>query len=175
MHLTTSIPSCFLRPWVTGDKINLVRFANDRRIWRNLTHMFPSPYTEEDADHWLQIVNEFDPDTHFAIEVNGLAIGGIGAAPLEGIFSGTSEFGYWLGAPYWGKGIATAAAQAMVAHAFSNLACERLEAAVFEWNPASMRVLEKAGFSLEGVLKRSAFKDGQLINRHMYAITKPDA
>jgi ribosomal-protein-alanine N-acetyltransferase len=175
MQLTTSIPTCVLRPWNTGDKANLLRFANNRKIWRNLTHMFPSPYTEEDADHWLQIVTEFAPHTHFAIEVDGVAVGGIGAAPLEGIFASTSEFGYWLGEPYWGKGIVTAAARTMVAHTFAHLACERLEAAVFEWNPASMRVPEKAVFSQEGVLKRSAFKDGQFIARHMYAITKADA
>lgn len=166
------LDSCVIRPWQSADRQSLVRFGNNRKVWRNLTDRFPSPYTEADADSWLSFIYGKEPCTHFAIEVDGMAIGGIGVIPLEGVFARTGEFGYWLGEPYWGRGIATAAARAMAAHAFANFSLERLEAAVFEWNPASMRVLEKVGFVREGVLKRSAFKDGQLIDRVMYAITK---
>jgi ribosomal-protein-alanine N-acetyltransferase len=88
---------------------------------------------------------------------------------LDDIFSTTAEFGYWLGDPFWGKGIATAAGSIVVPHVMESLHLHRLEAAVFEWNPASMRVLEKLGFAREGVLRRSAVKEGRVIDRMMYA------
>jgi [ribosomal protein S5]-alanine N-acetyltransferase len=172
MSIRTELFGCFLRPWCDEDKAALVLNANNRKIWRNLTEMFPHPYTETDAARWLSIANQSAPNIQLAIEVQGTAIGGIGVIAGEGITRHTGQFGYWLGEPHWGKGIATAAARAMVAHAFSGSQFMRLEASVFEWNPPSMRVLEKTGFIRECVLKRSVFKDGQLIDSVMYALTR---
>ena len=169
MLLRTDLPSCTLRPWQSEDKAALVRKANNRKIWRNLTEMFPHPYTETDADYWLTFGNQAAPSIHYAIEFEGEAAGGIGVIASEGIACHTGQFGYWLGEKYWGKGIATAAARAMVAHVFSGSKFVRLEPPVFEWNPPSMRVLEKVGFVREGVLRKSVFKDGQLISSVMYA------
>ena len=94
---------------------------------------------------------------------------GIGVEPGEGIYARSGLFGYWLGEPNWGRGIMTAAARACADHVLASLEVVRLEAPVFEWNPASMRVLEKCGFVREGVLRRGAFKDGQLIDVVLYA------
>jgi RimJ/RimL family protein N-acetyltransferase len=66
----------------------------------------------------------------------------------------------------------SAAVRATAAYALSHFNLVRLEAAVFEWNPASMRVLEKCGFIREGVLRRSVFKDGQVIDQVMYALVR---
>jgi [ribosomal protein S5]-alanine N-acetyltransferase len=172
MHITTSLPNCFLRPWNNEDKTALLRNASNRKVWRNLTEMFPHPYTEADADHWLSIANQSSRSIRFAIEFEGAAVGGAGVIAGEGIARHTGQFGYWLGEAHWGKGIATAAARALADHALSGYQFMRLEAPVFEWNPASMRVLEKTGFIREGVLKRSVFKDGQLIDSVMYARTR---
>ncbi|NBS98102.1 MAG: N-acetyltransferase [Betaproteobacteria bacterium] len=172
MLIRTDLPGCCLRPWKQEDKAALVRNANNRKVWRNLTEMFPHPYTEADAEHWLSIANELSPSIHLAIEVEGSAVGGVGVIAGEGIARHTGQFGYWLGEAHWGKGIATAAARAMAAHAFTGPQFMRLEAPVFEWNPPSMRVLEKVGFVREGILKRSVFKDGQLIDSVMYAHTR---
>jgi [ribosomal protein S5]-alanine N-acetyltransferase len=169
MLLRTDFPSCTLRPWRSEDKEALVRNANNQKVWRNLTEMFPHPYTEADADYWLSFANQAAPSIHCAIEFEGEAVGGVGVIAGEGIARHTGQFGYWLGEKYWGKGIATAAARAMVAHVFSASKFLRLEAPVFAWNPASMRVLEKVGFVREGVLRQSVFKDGQLISSVMYA------
>ena len=147
----------------------MVGNANNRKVWRNLTEMFPHPYTEADADYWLSFANQAAPSIHYALEFAGEAVGGIGVIACEGIACHTGQFGYWLGETYWGKGIATAAARAMVARVFSGSKFVRLEAPVFEWNPPSMRVLEKVGFVREGVLRQSVFKDGQLISSVMYA------
>ena len=166
--LPTALPACVLRPWRAADKRDLVRHANDRRVWRNMTHTFPHPYTGQDADLWLAIAADPGASIQLAIAVDGQAVGGIGAIAGEGIYTATAQFGYWLGCPYWGRGIATAAAAALASHIGSTGLFARLEAQVFEWNPASMRVLEKAGFRREAVLRCGATKDGQLIDTVLY-------
>ena len=172
MLILTNFPECTLRSWRKEDKASLVHHANNRKVWRNLTDAFPHPYTEADAEFWIPFANQATPSMHLAIALDGMAVGGIGIIAGEGIDRHTGQFGYWLGEAHWGKGIATAAARAMAAHAFSGSLFERLEGPVFEWNPASMRVLEKVGFVREGVMKRSVFKDGQFTDSVMYALIK---
>jgi RimJ/RimL family protein N-acetyltransferase len=169
MLIGTEIPGCNLRSWRAHDKTALVGHANNRKVWRNLTEAFPHPYTEADAESWFSIANSASTSIHLAIEFDGEAVGGAGVIAGEGIARYTAQFGYWLGEAHWGKGIATAAARAMAKHAFANTEFTRLEAPVFAWNSASMRVLEKIGFVREGILKQSVFKDGQLIDSVMYA------
>lgn len=168
-HLATDLPHCVLRPWRAADKADLVREANDRRVWRNMTHTFPHPYTEADADLWLEIAAHPGASIQLAIDVDGRAVGGIGAIAGEGIFQATAQFGYWLGASWWGRGLATAAARALASRIGSERLFARLEAQVFEWNPASMRVLEKAGFERQAVLRCAATKDGTLLDTVLYA------
>lgn len=146
--------------------------ANNSNVWRNLTEMFPHPYTEANAEAWFSIAAQHGPSIHLAIDFQGEAIGGVGVIAGEGIGRHTGQFGYWLGEAHWGKGIATSAARAMSTYALSGSHIFRLEAPVFAWNPSSMRVLEKVGFSREGVLRKSVFKDGQLIDSIMYALVR---
>jgi RimJ/RimL family protein N-acetyltransferase len=169
MILPTALPSCILRPWALTDKESLIRNANNRNVWRNLTESFPHPYTEGDATKWLAFARDCGRDLHLAIDLAGVAIGGIGAIAGKGVACRTCQFGYWLGEAHWGKGIATAAASAFARHLAEHRLFARLEAPVFQWNAASMRVLEKVGFSREGVLRQSVTKDGQLIDSVMYA------
>jgi ribosomal-protein-alanine N-acetyltransferase len=168
LEIRTELSRCRLRPWAASDESDLVRHANSRSVWRNLLHSFPHPYTQADARSWIAHTNA-NPGLHYAIEVDGAALGGIGIVPQEGLSVYTAHFGYWLGEPAWGRGIATAAARAMASQVFSTFPFARLEASVFAWNAASMRVLEKSGFSREGVLRHSVFKDGELIDSVMYA------
>jgi [ribosomal protein S5]-alanine N-acetyltransferase len=172
-HLPTTLPRCVLRPWRASDKDDLVRHANNRRVWRNMTHTFPHPYTAEDADQWLQIAAHPGASIQLAIAVDDEAVGGIGAIAGQGIFAATAQFGYWLGEAWWGHGIATAAARALAERIGSERLFARLEAQVFEWNPASMRVLQKAGFEREALLRCAATKDGQLIDTVLYARVFP--
>jgi RimJ/RimL family protein N-acetyltransferase len=169
MYLPTKIADCILRPWCLDDKAALLQHANNRKIWLNLTEMFPHPYTEADADWWLSFASSPSSSIHLAIEVGGQAVGGIGVIAGEGIGQYTGKFGYWLGESLWGRGIATASASALAEHAFTQPQFVRLEAPVLAWNFASMRVLEKAGFTKEGILRKSAFKDNQLTDVIMYA------
>lgn len=169
MHLPTDLPHCVLRPWRAADKPDLVREANNRAVWRNMTHTFPHPYTEADADLWLEIAAHPGASIQLAIDVGGRAVGGIGVIAGEGIYQATAQFGYWLGEAWWGRGLATAAAKALSSRVGSERLFARLEAQVFEWNPASMRVLEKAGFVREALLRCAATRDGTLLDTVLYA------
>jgi RimJ/RimL family protein N-acetyltransferase len=173
VFLPTSIPGCVLRPWRASDKADLIRQANNRKVWRNMTHTFPHPYTAADADLWLAIAANAGASLQLAIEVDGEPAGGIGAIAGEGIFVATAQFGYWLGEAFWGRGIATASARALADRIGSEGLFVRLEAQVFEWNPPSMRVLEKAGFTRDARLRCAATKDGRLIDTVLYSRVFP--
>jgi len=160
---------CIVRDWARSDKASLVRHANNRNIWRNLTHRFAYPYKDEHADAWFAMLEGMPEPTHWAIELGGEAVGGIGCMLGEGVYKRTAQFGYWLGEACWSRGIMTAAVKAVVPYAMERFGLARLESPVFEWNPASMRVLEKCGFAREAVLRASVSKDGELIDSVLYA------
>jgi RimJ/RimL family protein N-acetyltransferase len=163
-----------IRTWKAEDKASLILYANNRNIWINLRDRFPYPYTAADADQWIRQVAEETPQTHFAIVIEASVIGGIGLELGSDIFQRSAEMGYWLGEPFWGRGIATEVVRAITNYAFSTFNLCRIYAGVFEWNPASMRVLEKAGYICEGRLKKSVFKDGRVIDQFLYAMTRAD-
>lgn len=165
--------ACILRGWEETDRDSLVAQANNRNVWRNLRDRFPHPYTENDAEAWLALARAQPDWLNWAIVVDDAAVGCIGLEPLTDVHAGTTHIGYWLGEPYWGRGIMTAAVQAIAEHAFSPLGFKRIETPVFAWNPASMRVLEKCGFVREGVMAKSVLKDGELIDSVLYARIAP--
>jgi len=125
MHLDCGV--CLVRDWRAADKSSLVRFANNRNVWRNLAHRFPHPYTDADADAWFSHLAKRPRRTSWAIEVDGLAVGGIGADIDEGIWCRNANFGYWLGEPYWGRGIMTAAVRNTARYALEHFDLMRLE------------------------------------------------
>jgi RimJ/RimL family protein N-acetyltransferase len=85
----------------------------------------------------------------------------------------SAEIGYWLGERFWGRGIVTEALVAMTRHAIETHELTRVYAVPFAWNTASCRVLEKAGYVLEARLRRSAIKDGQIVDQLQYAFIAP--
>jgi RimJ/RimL family protein N-acetyltransferase len=166
------LTTCTVRSWNWNDLASIVRHANNRNVWINLRDRFPHPYTPADARSWLKCVNEYRPETNFAIAVKEAAVGGIGFAMQQDVAYRSAEIGYWLGEEYWGRGIATEALIAVTQHAFATHDLCRVYAHVFEWNLASARVLEKAGFTLEGRLRKSVTKAGRTIDQLMYAIIR---
>jgi ribosomal-protein-alanine N-acetyltransferase len=158
-----------LRAWRDSDAPSLVRYANNRNVWRNLRDAFPHPYTAADATAWLDKMRAITPLRFFAIDVGGEAVGSIGIAPLDDVYRRSGEIGYFLGEPFWNRGIVTEAVEACTEYAFRELGLARLQAGVFEWNKPSMRVLEKCGYAREGVLEKSVWKDGELIDSILYA------
>jgi RimJ/RimL family protein N-acetyltransferase len=166
------LKSCSVRSWDWRDRDAIVRHADNRNVWINLRDRFPHPYTLNDARRWLDMVVGQKPETNFAIEVAGEAVGGIGFTVQFDVARRSAEIGYWLGEEFWGRGIATEALIAVTDHAFSHYDVCRLFAHVFDWNSASARVLEKAGYEFEGRLKKSVTKDGRTIDQLMYAMIR---
>ena len=164
--------SWVLRPWREGDEPALAKYANNRNVWMNLEDAFPHPYTMEDAVAWVQSQKDREPPTNLAIADADEAIGAIGLKLQGDVYQRTAEVGYWLGEPFWGQGIATHALQAFTEYAFTTFDLVRLQAFVKEWNPASARVLEKCGFTLEGRLRKNVTKDGKAVDQFLYALVR---
>ena len=158
-----------LRPWSFADAPALVEYANNQRIAQNLRDTFPHPYTEQDAEFYLCLMADQRRDLHLALEVESQAVGSIGVHFKTDVRRRSAEIGYWLGQPYWGRGLATAAVQRVAEYVFAHFDVCRLYAVVFESNPASARVLEKAGFELEAIMRKSVVKDGRTLNSLLYA------
>lgn len=163
-----------VREFRPGDRSSLVEQANDIEVARYLEDRFPHPYTLADADRWLGKVSAQDPMTHFAIVCGGGIAGGIGFQGREDVYRRTVEIGYWLGRKHWGKGVATRAVTTMSRWMFENFQVERIQARIFAANTASMRVLEKAGYQLEGRLRRSVIKHGVFMDQMVYAILRSE-
>jgi [ribosomal protein S5]-alanine N-acetyltransferase len=166
------LKSCTIRPWRWDDAESLVKHANNRKVWLALRDLFPHPYTMQDAHEFLQRAINEQPTTKFCIEVNGGAVGGMGIRPGQEVHRYTATLGYWLGQDFWGRGIMTEAVAAFTDFCFENFPLRRISAEVFANNPASARVLEKAGFVFEGRLKNNVIKDGKLLDSLLYAKTR---
>ena len=167
MQLTLS--RCDVRSWRSDDLASLVAHADNRKIWLNLRDRFPHPYTRHAGREFLRTVQTERPETLFAIAVGGEAVGGIGFVKMTDVERVSAEIGYWLAEPFWGRGIVTEALVAVTRHAIETHGFTRLFAVPFALNLASCRVLEKAGYVLEGRLRRSAIKDGQIVDQLQYA------
>jgi ribosomal-protein-alanine N-acetyltransferase len=175
MSMRLELPTGVVREWRRADAASLARSANDRRIWRNLRDRFPYPYSLADAEQFLVMVESMSPVTSFAIEVDGDAVGGIGYMLHGDVERVSAEMGYWLAVPFWGRGIMTAAVDAVTRHAFaSHDWLRRLYAVPYTWSSGSIRVLEKAGYRREGHMRQSAIKDGQVTDQLLYAMLRDD-
>jgi ribosomal-protein-alanine N-acetyltransferase len=169
VSLSLPLTTCVVRSWAASDLDSLVRHANNRKIWLNLRDRFPHPYTRRNAQDFIRLARQMQPETFFAIAVNGAAVGGVGFVIGHDVERVSAETGYWLGEPFWGRGIATEALMALTRHAIEHHELTRLFALPFADNVASCRVLEKAGYVLEGRLRRSAIKDGEIKDQLQYA------
>jgi RimJ/RimL family protein N-acetyltransferase len=166
---------CRLRPFREPDEADLAAIADDAEVAQWLRDRFPHPYTREHARAWIALAAaEEPPPKSLAIEADGRLAGGIGLVLGEDIARRSAEVGYWLGRAYWGRGVATAALAGFVRWAMPTFGLTRIFAAAFTDNAASRRVLEKAGFRLEGVLRRAAVKNGRVVDDALYALTDED-
>ena len=165
---------CVVRPFVVADAASVASVANDRRIWLQLRDLFPHPYRLTDAEAWIGYVRSLDPPHALAIVVDGMAVGAVGLELMADVNRRSAEIGYWLGTAYWGLGIATDAVTLVTDWAFRALRPLRIFAQPFARNAASCRVLEKAGYALEGIMRSSAVKDGAVLDQCMYARLSPD-
>lgn len=175
MELPLDCGPCSLRRWREADAPALHRHANSPEVWHNLRDSFPERYTIEDARNWIRFIATAGPALHLAIEVAGEAVGGVSLEIGPDIERCSAEIGYWIGKHHWGEGIATAAVRGATEYALAVLPLTRIFALPFLRNPASLRVLEKAGYTREAVLRRSAMKEGVVLDRVLYAFVIEEA
>jgi RimJ/RimL family protein N-acetyltransferase len=158
-----------LRPFRKTDAPLMAKLANNEKIARNLRDGFPYPYTIADAEFFLGKFMGQEPVTFFAIEYNGEYAGNISLMPGQDVYRKSAEIGYFIGEPYWNKGIATVAVQLITDYGLNTLGFVRIHTGIYEYNPASMRVLEKCGYLKEGVFRKSIFKQNRLWDEVRYA------
>ena len=168
------LATCVVRSWEMSDLDSLVAQANNRRIWINLRDAFPHPYTRRDGREFLRRMRAASPETTFAIAVEGAAVGAIGFVLRGDVERVSAEIGYWVGEPFWGRGIATDALAAVTRYAIDTHNLTRLFAVPFASNSASCRVLEKVGYVLEAHVRRGAIKDGVIVDQRQYAFIVPE-
>ena len=164
-----------LRRLADTDADSMALLANNKKIWDCVRDLFPHPYTPDDAVDFIKRTQTESPHLTFAIinQADELC-GVIGLVPNEDVYRIGSEIGYWIGEPYWGQGIASEAVARMIRYGFDELELERIYAGVFDFNKASMRVLERNGFTREGIRRRAVIKNGQVRDEHHYAIVRDD-
>ncbi len=161
-----------LRPWQEKDIENLSRLGNNPNVARFMTDGFPSPYTPENAQAFITMANSETPPRILAITFDSKAIGGIGIHPQSDIHRQNAELGYWLGEPFWGKGIMTEAIRQMVQYGFNHWPVNRIFARPYHTNIGSQRALEKAGFMLEARLQGTIIKNEEVLDELIYAIRR---
>jgi ribosomal-protein-alanine N-acetyltransferase len=159
---------CVVRPWAMDDAAALVRHANNLNVAKQLRDRFPHPYTRSDAREFLKYATASSDPSNLAIEVDGEAAGAIGYVPGADVERFSAEIGYWLGEAHWGRGIVTEALR-LVTEAIFERNMLRLFALPFADNAASVRVLEKAGYTREGLLRSSSVKFGSPRDQFIYA------
>jgi ribosomal-protein-alanine N-acetyltransferase len=170
VHLQLSLGT--VRPWSKDDAESLQRHADNRNVSVQLRDRFPFPYTIEQARTFLGWIATQPQPTVWAIEVAGEAAGGIGIELHSDVERVSAEIGYWLGESFWGRGIVTEVLKAVTAEAFARFEITRLYAVPFADHPASIRVLEKAGYVREGHLRQSAIKEGRIRDQLLFAAYK---
>jgi RimJ/RimL family protein N-acetyltransferase len=161
---------CAVRLWRAADVPSLVRHANNIEIARHLRDRFPHPYTRSHARAFVRHASRESAPTTFAIDVGGEAVGAIGFSPGSDVERFSAEIGYWLAESLWGRGIVTEALVMTTEYLFRRANLLRLFALPFADNPASARVLEKAGYVREGILRSSSVKYGEPKDQFLYAI-----
>lgn len=161
-----------LRELHDSDLENLVIYANNEKVSVNLCDGFPNPYTIDCARNFKQMIDAQNPKTIFAIEFQGSYVGNVSLTMGTDVYRKSAEIGYFIGEPFWNKGIATKAVNLITEWGFINLDIVRIHTGVFEYNKASQRVLEKCGYVKEATFRKSVFKNNKIYDEIKYAKLK---
>jgi ribosomal-protein-alanine N-acetyltransferase len=173
MKLACEKENVYLRSLQHTDAAPISILLDNKKIWDNLRDYLPQPYRIQDAEFFIQHVSAELPPLTFAICQDKDLCGIISLKPQSDIHRASAELGYWVGEIFWGKGLATEAVRCICRYAFDDLGFVRLFAGVMEHNVASMRVLEKSGFSKEGILRKAILKNERYLDEHLYASIHP--
>ena len=165
---------CMIREWKLEDAADLAEMLNNKNILNNLRDGLSYPYTKSDAQEYIKSMLSADKTKTFAfaITADDKVVGSIGVFRCDNIHFRTAEMGYYIGEPYWGKGLGTSAVKQACSYVFEHTDIIRIFAEPFAYNVASCRVLEKAGFQFEGLLRSNAFKNGKVVDMKMYSLIR---
>lgn len=165
-----------LRPWRPEDAAAIVPYADDPLVAENLRDVFPNPYRLQDAEAYVRCCVEQEGQGQLcrAIVIDGSPCGSIGLFRGTDVYQKSAELGYWLGRPYWGRGVITGAVKAICREGFAAWDIARIYAEPYDRNLGSRHVLEKAGFTLEGTLRSSVWKQGQLLDSRIYSLLREE-
>jgi len=166
--------SITLKRLETTDRKVLAQLANNKKIWDQVRDLLPHPYKLKDADFFIELTQKEDPEQTFGILKNGELCGVVGLVMQNDVYRKTAEIGYWIGEEFWGQGIATKAVALITDYGFQELDLIRLYAGIFDYNKASMQVLEKNGFVMEGISRNAIIKNNRVCDEHRYAKLKDD-
>jgi len=169
-RMNTAIGEYTVRDVHLEDAPSIAAYADNPRVAANLRDVFPHPYRLEDAESFLGLMMQQEPRTVFAVATESEAIGVIGLTLGEDVHRFTAELGYWLGEPFWGRGVMTDAVRVVVEYGFSQLGLLRIYAEPYVGNVGSARVLEKAGFELEGRMRANVFKNARVLDQLLYSV-----
>jgi RimJ/RimL family protein N-acetyltransferase len=163
-----------IRSYKLSDKEALSKYANNYNISKLLRDQFPYPYMDSEAETWIVHACNQYPETNFVIANAKEMFGAIGINIQDDVNRFSAEVGYWIGEPFWGKGIATVALKAFNKYVFKKFELNRIFANVFEGNIASEKVLLKAGYTKEATMKKAVYKEGKFLDQYIYAVLKQD-
>ncbi|MHC4906718.1 MAG: GNAT family N-acetyltransferase [Planctomycetota bacterium] len=156
-----------LRDFVDSDIGSIAIYANNINVSRYMASRMPYPYTKDDARWWVETGSK-EQGLYYAIDLSGECIGVVGVrfGDLEQQYS--AEIGYWIAEDHWGRGIGTEAVTKMTVYVFSEMKTVKLSAPVYSPNKASMRVLEKCGYTLEAIHRKAIFKNDEFLDEHVF-------
>jgi len=162
-----------LRPYRKGDGESLAKNINDKTIARS-TLRIPYPYTLKDAKEWVrknlkESRKKKPAEINFVVDINGEVAGGIGLSEIK---DHQAEIGFWVTRKHRNKGITTLALRKVTKYGFEKIKLKRIYACVFPFNKASMKILKKNGYKLEGVLRKDIKKGNKLLDNYLFAKVK---
>ena len=172
---TLSSERLVLRPFTLSDAEDVQRLAGAEEI-ADTTLNIPHPYADGLAEAWIEShADAFRERERLALAITDSSAVLVGAISLRlELGHGRAELGYWIGLPYWGRGYATEAVGVMVGYGFKELGLNRIHAHHLARNPASGRVLEKAGFTHEGFHRAHVLKNGRFEDIHSFGFLRAD-
>lgn len=137
-----------LRSWCEADAEECFRYASDPRVGPSAG--WPVHTSVENSRRIIRDVL-MAPETYaIVLKESGLPIGSIGLHHNDlAEKDDEAELGYWLGVPYWGRGLVPEAARELLRHAFEDLKLQRVWCAYYDGNEKSKRVQEKLGFAYQ--------------------------
>jgi ribosomal-protein-alanine N-acetyltransferase len=166
-----------LRSYALADAARVQQMCNDWEVAKT-TLALPHPYPDGAAEQWIathaeQLEKGVGLTLAITLKTGGLVIGSVGLS-IRDVHS-RGELGYLVAREHWNRGYCTEAARALIDYGFNTLGLNRIQAMHFPYNPASGRVMQKAGMMKEGILRKYVRNRGEFVDVVMYSILRPAA